>query len=215
MLLTAAVMLSLFLAMLFGSAGRIDLPFFWIYFGIVVVFFAVGPRLIDPGLFQERLRPAAGGRDRHLRVLAAPLFFGHLVVAGLDVGRWHATDTVPFGLQVVGLVWFVLCLTLSSWALKVNRFFSPVIRIQSERGHVLVTAGPYHWIRHPGYVSAMCMLPASALALGSWWSMAFAPPVMALLLRRTIIEDSFLHENLEGYAAYAESVRFRLLPGIW
>ena len=36
-----------------------------------------------------------------------------------------------------------------------------------------------------------------------------------LLLRRTLVEDRFLREDLAGYADYSTRVRSRLLPGIW
>jgi hypothetical protein len=36
-----------------------------------------------------------------------------------------------------------------------------------------------------------------------------------VILRRTTMDDPILHEQLEGYAAYAQTVRYRLLPGLW
>jgi protein-S-isoprenylcysteine O-methyltransferase Ste14 len=37
----------------------------------------------------------------------------------------------------------------------------------------------------------------------------------ALFVARAAHEDRFLHANLDGYAAYASRVRFRLLRGVW
>ena len=40
-------------------------------------------------------------------------------------------------------------------------------------------------------------------------------PVVLLIVRRTVLEDRFLHKRLEGYAQYASPVCYRLLPGVW
>ena len=58
-------------------------------------------------------------------------------------------------------------------------------------------------------------LPFSALALGSWVSLAIALIYSGLILRRVIFEDGFLKQSLDGYADYAGRVRYRLVPGVW
>ncbi len=203
------------LGLLFGTAGRIDLPIRWAYFVVLCGIALIARRTMDPGLLKERLKPGPGGTDRNLRKLISPFFLAHFVVAGIDVGRFHWSDVVPIWLRLVALVILFVSLLFSGWAVSVNRFFSPVVRIQSERGHHLVTGGPYRWIRHPGYLSAIFMMSASPISLGSWWSLAPMVPAIALILRRTIIEDRFLHDNLDGYGDYASRVRHRLVPGIW
>lgn len=203
------------LGLLFGTAGRVDLPIRWAYFVILFGFALIARRRIDPDLAEERVRPGPGGTDRNLRFLILPFILAHFVVAGIDVGRFHWSDGVPVGARVVALVAFAGSLLFSGWAVSVNRFYSSVVRIQSERGHHLITTGPYRWIRHPGYLGATISIGAGAISLGSWWSLAPMVPVLALILRRTIIEDRFLHENLAGYGDYASRVRYRLVPGIW
>lgn len=99
--------------------------------------------------------------------------------------------------------------------MHVNRFFSSVIRIQRERGHHLVTGGPYRWVRHPGYAAALPAIVASGLALGSWLATATGALGVPLLLWRTIAEDRVLRVELPGYKGYSQQVRWRLLPGIW
>ncbi len=202
-------------ALVFGSAGRIDLPWIWAWFAVNLSVMIFTARHIDQSLMAERMRPGPGGTDRKLRLMAMPFLIAHLVVAGLDVGRFHWSDTVPLALQIAGLIGLGLFMALSGWAVTVNRFFSPVVRIQTERGHHLITDGPYRWIRHPGYIAAMISFPCGALALGSWWSLAPMAPIVGLMLRRTIIEDRFLREQLDGYAEYAARVRYRLVPGLW
>jgi protein-S-isoprenylcysteine O-methyltransferase Ste14 len=96
-----------------------------------------------------------------------------------------------------------------------NRFFSPVVRVQSERGHRVIDVGPYARMRHPGYLGMAVFAPMAALALGSWWALVPAGLYTTLILRRAAVEDRFLHGHLPGYAEYAARVRFRILPGIW
>jgi protein-S-isoprenylcysteine O-methyltransferase Ste14 len=200
---------------LFGSAGRVDLPGFWIYAGIFGATCLPSIRKVDPGLVQERLHPGPGGRDRGLRWVALPLALAHWVVAGLDVGRFHWSDSVPLGIRVAAMVGLALAMALCAWSISVNRFYSPVVRIQSDRGHHLITAGPYGYVRHPGYAGTFLFALCSSPALGSWWSMAPMAVLMLLLVRRTILEDRFLRQHLDGYEQYAQRVRSRILPGMW
>jgi protein-S-isoprenylcysteine O-methyltransferase Ste14 len=199
---------------LFGSAGRLDLPFYWAFFGVVVAGWAIGMAVMDRGLIEERMHPGPGGTDRRLPFVVLPLFTGLLVIAGLDGGRFH-WSVVPVWLQVVALAVIAAGYALSIWAMSANRFYSPVVRIQAERGHRLVTSGPYARIRHPGYAAALLILLATGPALGSWWAVIPALATVGLLLRRVVIEDRFLSERLDGYVGYAGRVRYRLVPGVW
>ena len=100
--------------------------------------------------------------------------------------------------------------------MRVNRFFSSVIRIQTDRGQHVVTTGPYAFVRHPGYTAGIVILAASGPALGSCLAAAllviFSLP---FLLHRAITEDRILQAELAGYSDYAARVRWRLIPGIW
>jgi protein-S-isoprenylcysteine O-methyltransferase Ste14 len=49
---------------------------------------------------------------------------------------------VPSAVQAGGLLAAAAALAVVVWAMAVNRFFSPVVRIQTDRGHHLVTSGP-------------------------------------------------------------------------
>jgi protein-S-isoprenylcysteine O-methyltransferase Ste14 len=207
--------IALLVGILFGCAGRLDLPFFWGWLAVpVIAALAALPRM-DPDLLKERMHPGQGGTDRNLRFVAIPFWVAHLAVAGLDVGRFYWSSDLPVTLQVVGLVIFAATYALAVWAISVNRFYSSVVRVQSDRGHVVVTTGPYRWIRHPGYAALLVGTPCGGLALGSWWSLVPLVPLLILILRRTIIEDRFLQQNLAGYSTYAQRVRCRLVPGLW
>ena len=201
-------------ATLFGSAGRTDIVEFWVYVAILAAVSALSLTLLDPDLIQERMRP--GGRRVGLRFLPVIIvMFVHWTVAGLDRGRLHLSDTVPPGLEAVALALFALAWIVFVWAMYVNRFFSSIPRIQSERGHAVITTGPYRFVRHPGYTAALLAAVTSGLALGSWISTFIAPIALIGLVWRTMVEDRMLQSDLPGYADYAARVRYRLVPGIW
>ena len=213
--LRVLVAIAVLVAMVFGSAGRWDLPFAWAYLAVLVGAMLAIVFTVDRGLLRERMKPGPGGIDRKLPLVAVPFFVGHLVVAGLDVGRFHWGAPVTTGWQIAGLAGVVISLALSVWAMRLNRFYSPVVRIQSDRGHCIVTGGLYGWVRHPGYAAAFIWTLCSGPALGSWWSLPVLTPMLVLILRRTVIEDRYLHQHLEGYVDYARHVRYRLVPGVW
>jgi protein-S-isoprenylcysteine O-methyltransferase Ste14 len=202
-------------AVLFGCAGRWDLPFFWAYLGLLEASLVASGLLADPGLARERLRPGPGGKDYVTVVVFLPLWLGSFVVAGLDVGRFHWSDSVPPALQAVGLVLFAAAIVVETWAVAVNRFFSSVVRIQRDRGHHVITTGPYRYVRHPGYAGALLLFLGGGLTLGSWLALLLNLAMIPAMIRRTVIEDRSLRHELEGYASYAEKVRYRLIPGVW
>lgn len=213
--LSGVIFVALIGALLFGCAGRWDVPMFWAYLVVWTAACLVGPLMVDPTLIKERLRPGPGGKDYALAIVFAPLWLGQHVVAGVDMGRFHWSDTVPLAVQVVGLLAVVVALAVVMWAVAVNRFFSSVIRIQTDRGHHLVTSGPYRYVRHPAYAASPFLLVGAGLALGSWLAALIGLLMVVPILRRTAQEDRILREQLEGYAAYAQKVRYRLYPGMW
>ena len=87
-----------------------------------------------------------------------------------------------------------------------NPFFSPVVRLQPECGHRVITAGPYRFMRHPGYFAMWISVPASALAIGSLVALIPAIGFVWVIHQRTRIEDQFLKANLPGYTQYSERV---------
>ncbi len=212
---SGAIVVALYVALLFGSAGRWDLPMFWTYVGVWAVTCVVGPLVMGPDLVAERLLPGPGGRDYGFTIAFVPLLLGQLVVAGLDVGRFHWSDTVSPAVQVIGLAAMAIALATMLWATSVNRFFSSVIRIQTERGHRVITAGPYRFVRHPAYAVTPLLFVGGGLALGSWLATLIGLLLFVAVIRRTADEDRILRAELEGYDRYAERVRYRLFPGVW
>lgn len=171
-----------------------------------------------PDILEERARSMqlqdAKAWDR---ILAPSLAFGIilvLVVAGMDrLFDWSMPFALP--VKVLALVVIVFGYALGSWALIENRFFSGVVRIQRDRGHQVVSTGPYRLIRHPGYAGALCAYLASPLLLDSIWAFLPVSVLIGVLVVRTSLEDKTLQEELPGYKEFTARTRYRLIPGIW
>jgi protein-S-isoprenylcysteine O-methyltransferase Ste14 len=202
-------------AVVLALTGRAVDGWVWAYLLVfaLTTLYALGGMSDD--LARERFRPPERGADARPLLAIRLIALAHLVVGALDSARWHLTDSVPDSLRAIGLAGMALGFLLVFRAMRENRFFSPVVRIQSDRGHRVVSTGPYALVRHPGYAGMIPAVPMSGLALGSWLSVAIAIAYSILILRRVIFEDAFLRRSLEGYDAYAQTVRHRLVPGIW
>jgi protein-S-isoprenylcysteine O-methyltransferase Ste14 len=218
-LLQPAVLLPILGALLFGAAGHLD----WVMGWAVLIAYLVGLALTnllvivhDPGLARERAHTPATAKqwDRRLTQLVNLPTLLMLPVAGLDL-RYGWSRPVARSVQLAALAIFLLGYALIIWAMMANRFFSSLLRIQQDRGHVVVSGGPYRYVRHPGYLGFIALALSAPLALGSLWAMACGGISCCLYLLRMALEDRTLREELEGYRAYAEQVRYRLMPGIW
>ncbi len=221
-MLRAVIQVSLFYlsfaAILFGAAGTLNWPMAWAFLGIHLAFAVATMMLADPGLIDERTRIRSGTKGWDLAFVGACilLFFPiTLLIAGLDTGRFQWSPPLPMALQMLALVVFAAGMAFSCWAMVCNKFFAPFVRIQVDRGHYVVTQGPYAYVRHPGYAGAIVAVVALPVALGSLY--AFIPTLLGLglLVVRTCLEDGTLRAELSGYAEYASRVRWRLLPGLW
>lgn len=203
---------------LFASAGRWDLPMFWVYLAVMIVPSMLSLLLLyqrSPDLIKERLRPGPGEQDRLTVGVLLLTLATHWGIAGLDVGRFHWSGVMPLAVQLAGLLGYAVGIGLLVWATLVNRFFSSAVRIQTDRGQYVVTTGPYQYVRHPGYSGGILFFLCSGLALGSWWSILPILLAVAAVIRRTRLEDRMLQEGLRGYRDYAQHVRYRLVPGLW
>ncbi|PYR37175.1 MAG: isoprenylcysteine carboxylmethyltransferase family protein [Acidobacteria bacterium] len=201
---------------LMALAGDWRSPWLWSLTGtIAVLVLWVMFKVLDPDLARERFRPPTRGADSTALAWIRASALALWVFAPLDAGRLHWSAAVPPALRLIGICGFAVGAWFTFRAMAANRFFSPVVRVQSERGHHVIDTGPYRSLRHPGYLGMAVFAPMAALALGSWWALIPAGLYAMLILRRAAVEDRFLHGHLPGYAEYATRVRFRVLPGIW
>jgi protein-S-isoprenylcysteine O-methyltransferase Ste14 len=213
----AAVMMAVF----YVSAGRTDIPRSWFLFGVLFVYF-VGSALVlaryNPELLAQRLTVRREGSKAWDEVLMrASNLTGLLLVpavAGLDVGR-YGWSSLGMQYAVLGLIVIVVSSVLLNWAMIENPHFESTVRIQEDRGHRVVTTGPYGKVRHPGYLSGILWMSSIPLIIGSLYTFVPVALYSTLMIRRTYLEDRTLHEELTGYTEYAKKVRYRLFPGVW
>jgi protein-S-isoprenylcysteine O-methyltransferase Ste14 len=147
-------------------------------------------------------------------LMAVSIVFPMVIVAGLD-HRYNWSPDFPLWLIVIGFILISLGYAFAAWALVENRFFSSVVRIQTDRGHVVCDSGPYRFVRHPGYAGNIPPLFGIVIALGSVWTLIPAAVALIITVIRTVLEDQTLQEELPGYRDYARRVRSRLIPGIY
>lgn len=170
-----------------------------------------------PGLMAERQNIGSVQNAKAWDKVLAPMMalsLAHplVIVAGLD-HRYGWSPEFPLWLIVIGLLLISLGYGFATWALAENRFFSSVVRIQTDRGHMVCDTGPYRVVRHPGYAGNILALPGIVLALGSAWTLIPAAVALIITVIRTVREDKTLDEELPGYRDYIQHVNYRLIPG--
>jgi protein-S-isoprenylcysteine O-methyltransferase Ste14 len=194
----------------------------WVY-ALLIVGAGVGGRIgaerRHPGLLAERQNMKTIKNAKPWDKVLAPLMalsvsFPLVIVAGLD-HRFGWSPEFPFWLIVLGFLLISLGYAFATWALIENRFFSSVVRIQADRGHLVCDSGPYRMVRHPGYAGNTLALPGIVLALSSMWTLIPAAAALVIAVIRTALEDQTLQGELPGYRDYVRRVRYRLLPGVY
>lgn len=212
---------------LLGVSGRVGWPAGWAYLGFLTVYLTTLGALLyrwHPGLLTERSGVQEGSErwDLPLASLSAIwLPVGLYVVAAADerfgwsAGTSAGTSARGIAGVGVGAVLLLAGAALSTWAMLVNDYFSAVVRLQSDRGQVVVSSGPYRLVRHPGYLGSLLLYTGVTLVLGSLWGLLVVAVLAGVLVLRTAREDRFLHQRLTGYPQYAARVPHRLIPGLW
>jgi len=194
----------------------------WVYTLLILTAGIGGRRWAEqrhPGLTAERQNieniQNAKAWDKVLApLMAVSISYPMMIVAGLD-HRFYWSPELPLWLSVIGFILIAFGYAFAAWAFAENRFFSSVVRIQTERGHVVCDTGPYRFVRHPGYAGNILALFGIVLALGSVWALIAAVVATIISVIRTELEDQTLREELPGYQDYAQRVRYRLMPGIY
>ncbi len=205
---------------LFLVAGRLSWIGGWAFLGMnifnqLLSAFILIPR--QPDLLSERSQVQPGTKSWDRFFTPAITVFGTLaliIVAALDA-RFHWSVPINPWIWWLALALAFLCQLFVLWAMASNRFFATTVRIQEERGHQVVTVGPYRYVRHPGYAGSVVYTLLIPLVLGSLWTFIPALITIGLLVARTALEDQTLRAELPGYQEYAQSVPHRLLPGVW
>ena len=76
--------------------------------------------------------------------------------------------------------------------------------VVTRREHTLVTHGPYRWVRHPFYGVVLLWGLSMTLLTANWLIAVLGLAAIAMLVRRTTIEEAKLTERFgDEYRSYA------------
>ena len=204
---------------LFWPAGTLNWTWGWTLVALYAVWTLVNGLILgsrSPELLAERAnrRPGTKRWDMAIMGVVGIITIVKHITAGLDF-RLSWSGSMPLWLHLLGLLVAAASYALATWGMAENAFFSMVVRIQDDRGHQVVSSGPYRYVRHPGYIGTILFELFTPFLLGSWWALIPGGISALLMVVRTALEDRTLHQELEGYPEYAGRVRYRLLPGVW
>jgi len=206
-------------AFLFGAAGTFSWPEAWLY---IIIQFSVSIALSIwlkknyPEFLEDQMsrKKSAKSWDKAIRIGTIPFFIALLIIPGLDAIRYQWSH-VSFAQKTISFIVIIASLALISWVRKENACLSRVVEIQKEQQHILITTGPYKYVRHPIYVGLIAYLCCLPIALGSLYGLIPAAFLVIGMIIRIHLEDKTLHKELPGYKEYAKKTKYRLLPGIW
>ena len=189
----------------------------WGIYGVVMTQYLLR---YDPALLDERLKLVPLHKeqktwDKIIMLLFFIAAIGLYIVPGFDVVRYGWSEALPLWMEAIAILIHIPCFVLLGWIMRENTYLAQVVKIDKERGHHVITTGPYALVRHPMYTVAIILLFAIPIALGSRYALILAVFLTVLLIVRTYLEDRTLHAELEGYPEYAKQTPYKLLPGIW
>lgn len=209
----------IFSSILFLCAGTTDYFQGWIFlttniFTALMNFWSIRN---DSELMTERSKVGQGAKswDKIILGLSGVTYLMSVALAGFDSGRYHWSPNFHWTVYATGITLTIIGQIIFLTARKENKYFSSVVRIQTDRGHIVCDTGIYKLVRHPGYLGMTISLAAMPLLTGSVWSFIPITVAIILLFIRTYLEDETLKKELSGYVDYSQKTRQRLIPKIW
>jgi protein-S-isoprenylcysteine O-methyltransferase Ste14 len=203
---------------LFLPAGTIFWLQGWIYLILMITFstsFITYLTKKDPELLKARAKTkTTESWDKKIGMIGTPFFILMYILPGFEAVRFKWSN-LPFYISIIGYIGMIIAVIIFSLVSRENTYLSRVVEIQEERGHKVITTGPYRIVRHPMYFSVIILYISHCLALGSLFALIPCAIIIITIVLRTIHEDKMLHEQLEGYKEYAQKTRYKLIPGIW
>ncbi|MDB5393303.1 MAG: isoprenylcysteine carboxyl methyltransferase [Rhodospirillales bacterium] len=122
------------------------------------------------------------------------VWFGWLLMMGLDAR--FGWSTMPGWLKWLGVASLIAGFWIVRLTFRENTFLAPVVRIQSDRGHRVISTGPYAVVRHPMYAGAIFIFAGTVLTLGSWWGLAAGMLLELIIAYRIVAEERLLRAHL-------------------
>ncbi len=201
---------------LFSASGTFEWLMAWLYMTFMITYIIMSGRFTHSELHIVQSMRVDGTKKWDLVTAPFVMILGPLLMlltAGLD--KRFEWSNIPLFIQVIACLFLLIGACIALWAKKANNFYSETVRIQYERHHVVISDGPYRYVRHPGYMGYIIVSIAAPLMFGSLYAMI--PSIFIILgyIARTILEDVTLQRQFKGYYDYTKKVPYRLLPGIW
>jgi len=204
---------------LFIPAGTLKWPEAWLY--LVIQFSFSGALSVwlmknDPALLEKRMSHKMPIKlwDKLIALAFIIFFIVLFLVMGFDAVRYQWSQ-ILFIPKMFGFFGIIISMYIVFLTMKENTYLTPIVEIQKDRGHKVITTGPYKYVRHPMYVGIIISLFSISFALGSLYGLIPGTLMAVTFIIRTHFEDITLHEELPGYVEYAQKTRYRLLPGVW
>ncbi len=214
-------MFVVFALVLFLAAGTLFWPAGWtflvLFFGFTI---ALSTWLVrhNPSLLTERMTGIGKADqkvwDKVFFAVANVFFIAWLIGMPLDAVRFRWSQ-MPGWLQVAGAILLLVSFYFFFLTFRENTFLSPAVRVQTERAHTVVSTGPYRYVRHPMYATAIIFFVGTTLLLGSWYGFGLALVIVVGVAVRAVQEERTLQQELPGYTAYLGVVKYRLIPYVW
>jgi len=213
-----AILFVVMASLLFGAAGTFHYWQAWLFLAayfapsLAVTLYLVKK---DPALLARRMSGGPFAEKEPVQKIIMWIvslgFVGLIVLPAIG----HRVGWSPLPPMVV-LAGDLLVLT--GWfgiflVFRENSFSAATIEVSEDQR--IISTGPYGWVRHPMYATALLMLLGIPLALGSGWSVLLVLVLLPALIWRLVDEEKFLTRNLPEYREYQRNVRYRLLPSIW
>jgi protein-S-isoprenylcysteine O-methyltransferase Ste14 len=215
----ALVVLALVMGLLlFIPAGTIHYWQAWVYLSIFTgasLLITLDLMKRDPALLERRMSggPTAEKQpvQKIIMLFTSLGIIALLVVPAVDYRfGWSA---VPLGVVMLGDLLVTLGFYLISRVYRENTYTSATIEVAQDQ--MVISTGPYAFVRHPMYASASLYLLGTPLALGSYLGLVPLAAIIPFLIWRLVDEERFLARNLPGYIAYQKRIRYRIVPYVW
>ncbi len=157
-------------------------------------------------------RQSTGSRLLQVSIIVvalAPLF-----IAGRKFHLLHRhIFPTPFAVQAIGLLLMLIGGCFAVWArIVLGRNWSG--RVTVKESHVLITHGPYQWVRHPIYSGVLLLLLGTTMVVGTAVMILEIAAVALALWLKLRTEESFMQETFgEQYSEYRQRVK-ALIPHV-
>ena len=201
--------------LIFLPAGTLCFAKGWLLMGILFIpMFIAGiiMMLRNPQLLAKRLDAKEKLKEQGLLIkLSGLMFLAGFVVAGLDFRfGWLP---LPNMVSYIATAVFLVAYLLYGRVLQENTYLSRTIEVQA--GQRVIDTGLYGIVRHPMYSVTLLLFLSMPLILGSVYAFVIFLLYPWIIIRRIRSEEAFLADQLAGYSAYMEKVKYRLIPFLW